>query len=104
MFRNYETDFWLTCYKDAVEQLNETTSQPINLFVKREAYIAADYANKNINVQELRGAANEVSSGDYILVNTRTNEDEDHTSFKNAPTVIEIKRGDATFCIIRKIP
>ena len=103
-FRNYETDFWLTCYKDAVEQLDETTTHPIKLFVKREAYIAATYANENINVQDLRGAANKVTSGDYVLVNTRTNEDEDHTSFKNAPTVIEIKRGDATFCIIRKIP
>jgi len=101
-FRSYETDFWLTCYKDAVEELNETTTQPINLFVKREAYIAANYANKNINVQELRGAINEVSSGDYVLVNTRTNED--RSTFKDAPTVIEIKRGDATFCIIRKIP
>jgi len=104
VFRSYETDFWLTCYKDAVEELNGQTNAPINLFVKREAYIAATYANKNINVQDLRGAANEVSSGDYILVNTRTNEDQDHTAFKDAPTVIEIKRGNATFCIIRKIP
>ncbi len=101
-FRNYETDFWLTCYKDAVEELNETTTLPINLFIKREAYIAATYANDNINVRDLRGAANEVTSGDYVLVNTRTNED--RTTFKDAPTVIEIKRGDAAFCIIRQIP
>jgi len=104
VFRNYETDFWLTCYKDAVEELNDQTNAPINLFVKREAYIAATYANKNINVQDLRGAANEVSSGDYVLANTRTNEDQDHTTFKDALAVIEIKRGAATFCIIRKIP
>lgn len=102
VFRNYETDFWLTCYKDAVEELNNKTSAPINLFVKREAEVAAPYANKNVNVQDLRGEANEVASGDYILVNTRTNED--RPTFKDAPTVIEVKRGDATFCIIRQIP
>jgi len=101
-FRNYETDFWLTCYKDAVEELNTKTSDPINLFVKREAYIAAMYASKNIAVQDLRGAANEVTSGDYVLVNTRTNED--RSTFRDAPIVIEVKRGDATFCIIRQIP
>jgi len=102
VFRNYETDYWLTCYKEAVEGLNNSTSEPINLFVKREAYIAAGYTNNSTNVQDLRGAANEVTSGDYVLVNTRTNED--RSTFKEAPIVIEVKRGEATFCIIRQIP
>ena len=101
-FRKYETDYWLTCYKDAVEQLNEITSAPINLFVKREAYIAATYANNNINIRDLREATDQVQAGDYVLVNTRTNED--RSTFKDAHIVIEIKRGNATFCIIRQIP
>ncbi|MBK9926432.1 MAG: hypothetical protein IPP66_14245 [Anaerolineales bacterium] len=101
-FRNYETEFWLTCYKDAVEQLDEQITTPVNLYVKREAYIAAPYATDNITVIDLRGAMNQVRSGDYVLVNTRTNEDQ--STFKDAPTVIEIKRGDATFCIVRQIP
>ena len=102
VFREYETDYWLTCYKEAVEQLNATTSAPINLFVKREAYIAATYANNNISVQDLRGAADQVQAGDYVLINTRTNEDK--STFKDTPVVIEIKRGEVTFCIIRQIP
>jgi hypothetical protein len=101
-FRNYETDYWLTCYKDAVEQLNKTTSAPSDLFVKREAYVAAPYANGNINIRDLRGATDQVQAGDYILVNTRTNED--RSIFKTAPIVIEIERGKATFCIVRQIP
>ncbi|MEP6896229.1 MAG: hypothetical protein ABI986_11540, partial [Chloroflexota bacterium] len=28
-FRNYETDYWLTCYKEAVEELKATTTSPI---------------------------------------------------------------------------
>lgn len=101
-FREYETDYWLTCYKEAVEQLNQTTAAPINLFIKREAYIAATYANNNITVRDLRDATDQVRSGDYVLINTRTNEDK--STFKDAPVVIEIKRGEATFCIIRQIP
>jgi len=101
-FRNYETDYWLTCYKDAVEELNTLTTEPVNLFVKREPYIAAFFANENISIQNLRTAFNEVQSGDYVLVNTRTNEDK--STFKDAPVVIETKRGNATFCIVRKIP
>jgi hypothetical protein len=102
VFRTYETDYWLTCYKDAVEQLNLLVTDPANLYVHREAYIAAYYANENIKVQELRGELNEVKSGDFILVNTRTNED--RKVFKDAPIVLQIAREDATFCIVRQIP
>ena len=101
-FRKYETEYWLTCYKEAVEQLNETISAPINLIVKREAYVAAVYANDNINILDLRDEATKVESGDYVLVNSRTNED--HATLKGAPIVIEIKRGNATFCIIKGNP
>jgi hypothetical protein len=101
-FRKYETDYWLTCYKDAVQQLNDITSQPVRLFVKREAYVAAPYANANIRVLDLRNTTEQVQSGDYVLVNTRLNDD--HSTFRDALNVIEIKRGHATFCFVRQIP
>jgi hypothetical protein len=102
VFRKYETEYWLTCYKEAVEELNNKTSEPIDLYVNREAYIAAAYADENIRALELRGAYDQVSSGDYILVNTRTNED--LFTFEDAPTAVQVKRGGATFCFIRQIP
>jgi hypothetical protein len=102
VFRRYETDYWLTCYKEAVEKLNQTVSNPADLYVHREAYIAAYYANNNINVQELRGALDEVKPGDFILVNTRTNED--RKVFNEAPIVLQVARGDAIFCTMRQIP
>ncbi|HSJ86380.1 MAG TPA: hypothetical protein VK909_04155 [Anaerolineales bacterium] len=100
-FRNYETDYWLTCYKDAVRRLN-LTYDPARLYVHREAYIAAYYANKNITVKELRGAASEVQRGDYVLVNTRTNED--RRIWKDVLPLIQIQRGKALFCMIKKVP
>lgn len=102
VFRQYETDYWLTCYKEAVEDLNQTSDQPINLYVHREAYIAAYYADENINVQNLRGALAEVKPGDYVLVNTRTNED--RRVFRDAPPVLQVGRGDAIFCMVKQIP
>jgi len=101
-FRNYETDYWLTCYKEAVEHLDEMLGKPINLYVHREAYIAAYYADENITVHELRGALGNVKSGDHVLVNTRTNED--LRVFKDAPPLLQIGRGDALFCTIKQIP
>jgi hypothetical protein len=101
-FRQYETDYWLTCYRDAVEQLNHLTSEPVRLFVKREAYVARPYANANINVLDLRETTEPVQSGDFVLVNTRLNDD--RSTFRDAFNVIEIKRGNATFCFVRQIP
>jgi hypothetical protein len=101
-FRRYETDYWLTCYKEAVETLNRTVDTPSNLFVHREAYIADYYATKNITVHELRGALDEVQAGDYVLVNTRTNED--RRIFKEATPILQTRRGQAILCQIKQIP
>jgi len=101
-FRNYETDYWLTCYKEAVEILNQATDTPTTLYVHREAYIAAYYAGENVVVQDLRGASANVKSGDIVLVNTRTNED--RKVFKGAPVMLKIGRGNAIFCMVKQIP
>ena len=100
-FRNYETDYWLTCYKEALEELN-SSPESVNLYVHREAYIADYYANSNIHAHELRGAANEVKSGDYVLVNTRTNED--RRILKAVSPTIQIGRGKAIFCVLKRVP
>jgi len=101
-FRQYETDYWLTCYKEAVERLERKIDAPIKLYVHREAYIADYYARENVAVRDLRGALDEVQPGDYVLTNSRTNED--RRIFKDAPAVIEVRRGEAVFCQIKQIP
>ena len=101
-FRNYETDYWLTCYKESVQQLEEDLKEPYTLYVHREGYIARYYASAVTTVHELRGALNEVRSGDYVLINTRTNED--RRVFKDAPVILQIGRGDAVFCVTKEIP
>ncbi|NWG06392.1 MAG: hypothetical protein HXY35_06855 [Chloroflexi bacterium] len=102
VFREYETEYWLTCYKEAVGKINQEYTELLNLYVNREAYIAAYYANDNINALELKGALKDVRTGDFILVNSRTNED--RKIFKDAPEIIRVTRGNATFCVIKQIP
>jgi hypothetical protein len=102
VFRQYETDYWLTCYKEAVERLEETLDTPIVLYVHREAYIADYYADERIAVHELRGAVDRVRPGDFVLINTRTNED--RRVFKEAPPALQVGRDHAIFCEIKQIP
>ena len=99
-FRVYETDYWLTCYKEAVEQIQPEGR--VNLFVRREPYIAARYASANIIVRDYRAEFSQIASDDLVLVNTRTNED--RKTVHDAPTVIEVGRGGATFCVVKQVP
>lgn len=101
-FRTYETDYWLTCYKDAVQALNEKVDSPVRLFIKREAYLAEPFASENVQVFPLNNPPVEIRSGDYVLANSRTNDN--LTTYPKAPIVIEISRVGAKFCTIRQIP
>lgn len=101
-FRSYETDYWLTCYREAVLKLDASTADPATLYVHREAEVAQPYAARNITVLDQRGSLADIGSGDFVLVNTRTNEDRE--AFRDAPVVLSVGRAGATFCIIKRIP
>jgi 4-amino-4-deoxy-L-arabinose transferase-like glycosyltransferase len=102
VFRHYETDYWLTCYKQAVEEFNRLESQPVNLYVHREPEVAAPYAASNVKILDERYLLDQIKPGDFILVNTRTNEDQH--DFHGDPIVLSLGRAGAAFCVIKKVP
>ena len=102
VFRNYETEYWLTCYREAVLGLEQIAEPGAQLFVRREPYIAAYYADSNITIRDFRTEQKDMKSGDYYLVNTRSNED--LKSLSDAPTVLEVSRLGATFCVVKQVP
>ncbi|HEY9151777.1 MAG TPA: glycosyltransferase family 39 protein [Anaerolineales bacterium] len=102
VFRHYETDYWLTCYKQAVEEFNPLETGPVNLYVHREPEVAAPYAASNVKILDERYTFNQIKPGDFVLVNTRTNEDQH--DFHGAPIVLSVGRAGATFCVIKKVP
>ncbi|HUH98011.1 MAG TPA: hypothetical protein VLZ89_11665 [Anaerolineales bacterium] len=102
VFRHYETDYWLTCYKQAVEEFDQLESRPVNLYIHREPEVAAPYAAPNVKILDERGALNQIGPGDFVLVNTRTNEDQH--DFHGDPIVVSVGRAGATFCVIKKVP
>lgn len=102
VFREYETEYWLTCYREAVLELNQIAPLGTQLFVRREPYIAAYYADPDITIRDFRTEQKDMKSGDYYLVNTRSNEDLKFLS--DEPAVIEVARQGATFCVIKQVP
>ena len=95
---NFETEYWLTCYKEAMrdfEALNEGQETP--LIIYREERNAAYYATPNIQLVDKYP----LEPGDYLLLSARL--DEVHAIQKKSPNVVEVGRDGATFCAIREI-
>ena len=95
----YETDYWLTCYKEAMEQLALVAKEPATLFIKRGLYLASYYAPENILVRDLKHKL--VKPGDYLLVFSRDNPALQNLADKRDYT-IRIERDGAVFCEIRE--
>ena len=100
-FRLFETDYWLTCYKEAVETYQADGATPVNIYVKREPYIAAYYAEERIIILDYRTQFSLISPGDLVLVNTRSNEDL-HT-FRDSPSIVTVGRMGADFCYLKQV-
>ncbi|MBT3321849.1 MAG: hypothetical protein HN392_06150 [Anaerolineae bacterium] len=95
----FETDYWLTCYKEALQSFNEFAPNGETLIIHREPRIATYYAAENTDIVELRGYS--LKAGDYLLVSARLNAREIIERY--SPDIISIKRDGATFCVIKEI-
>jgi 4-amino-4-deoxy-L-arabinose transferase-like glycosyltransferase len=101
VFRHYETDYWLTCYKQAIEEFNQLEPQPVTLVVHREPGVVLPYIASNVRILVERTQSGQIKPGDFLLVNTRTNED--MRDFHGAPYLLTVGRAGATFCVIKEI-
>jgi len=95
----YETDYWLTCYKDAVEELAASTDESVDLYVRREFYIAQYYAPENVNVYDFARKA--VQPGNYVLWSARAEPGVQALSEENFYS-LTVEREGAIFCAIQR--
>jgi hypothetical protein len=102
VFRSFETDYWLTCYKESLLTLDRTVTAREDVFVRREPMIATYYSGSKLTVRDYRTESADVAAGDYILVNTRSNED--LSTARDAPVVFRVGRAGATFCVVKRVP
>lgn len=94
----FETDYWLTCYKQAMEEANPLAIFNPILFVRREGYIASYYAAPGITVIDGSTIQATPQVGDYILMGSRA--DPSIQKYSGNRNMIVIERQGAVFCII----
>jgi MFS family permease len=102
VFRRFETDYWLTCYKDLVPQLKKNPDGPENLYVLRQPANAGYYAPGGFLIKRYEPDEPQVTSGDYLLLTTRSNMDLIHQP--EAPVVLQVEKNGAVLCVIKQIP
>lgn len=98
-FRQYETEYWLTCYKEAFDYLNAQSGRPV--FVLRNLLLARAYARPGLDVNFIPDDS-PMPGGSLVLLTTRTNSDQ--FTLPDAPVVHDIRRAGAVFCVIKQIP
>jgi hypothetical protein len=101
-FRRYETDYWLTCYRELMNELNGSAPAGSTLFVHRQPSIAETYAAPGIEVERYDPDDDQTFSGSLLLLTTRANVDLDN--YPDAPELLSVGRDGAVFCLVREIP
>jgi hypothetical protein len=101
-FRSYETDYWLTCYKETIERLQTEGEAPTALFVLRQPSLARQYAPDGWDVEPFEPEDDRTTAGSLILLTTRSNVDE--RIHPGDPVVLSVGRLGATFCVVRQVP
>jgi hypothetical protein len=101
-YRRYETDFWLTCYKELVAQVNEQVTPGTTLFVHRQPSIAQDYALPEIIIERFDKDDDRTFPGSLLLLTTRANVD--LSIHPEAPIILSAGREGAVFCLVKEIP
>ena len=99
-FRSFETEYWLTCYKEAVEwaRVNDPNS---TLHIQRE-FPLAQYYGQGMNLKNLEQETEaDVQSGDLLLFHTRGDLDI-RSIYRKMPVIHTIGRDGAEFCLIKQ--
>jgi hypothetical protein len=99
-FRRFETDFWLTCYKEALEQIHKSQPDATKVYVLRNPDLANEDAQGILAVEDYWPVRDQIPKGSLILLTTRFDDDLNVRYYE--PLVLSVGRKGADFCIVRQ--
>jgi hypothetical protein len=99
-FRKYENDYWLTCYREAMQPFEPIAALSPNVYVMRQPNLAGIYAVDGVSIFPYK-STDQLQHGDYILLSTRSNQDQ--TSQQPADVRWTIGREGAEYCIVKQV-
>ena len=101
-YRSYETDYWLTCYKDSLEWLR--ANQPGKTIHIQREFPLASYYGQGLALKDLAPEKEvDLQPGDMLLFSTRADLDE-RSIYRKVPVIHSIGRQGADFCLVKEQP
>jgi hypothetical protein len=95
----FETDYWLTSYREAAEYVNENASPNAAIWVQGPGHLFTPFARPDLTINSW-SHYEPVESYEYVIVSSRL--DEGETSYPDAEIIHRIMRGDAILTVIKK--
>jgi hypothetical protein len=99
-FRRFETDFWLTCYKEALEEIQKTRPDVSKVYVMRNPDLAAQDAGDSLTIEDFWPVKDQIPEGSLMLFTTRFDDDLNIRYYE--PLVLSVGRDGGEFCIVRQ--
>jgi hypothetical protein len=97
---DFETDYWLTCYKEALGYFDPSSRFVNTLVVPREGYIARFYALEGVEIVDASQGPHSPVPGEYVLLAARANPLIQR--YRGQTELTLIGRDNAIFCVIEK--
>jgi hypothetical protein len=95
----FETDYWVTSYREAAEYLNRIAPPNANIWVEGPDQLFALFAREDLKIYS-SGEVERADRYEYVVTITRYNFDK--TVYPDAEVVHKIMRGDAVLTVIKK--
>jgi len=97
---NFETDYWLTSYREGTVYLNENAPKGARILAWGAGYNVTDNARKDLFVWDFSSDDLE-ENYDYAVITTRF---DSHLSlFPNAETVFEVRKDGVILAVVKKL-
>jgi hypothetical protein len=97
-FRNYETDYWMTSYREAAEFLNQNAPPKSKIYVWSTNRIAKKYFNRNdLSIKSYDNTC----TADYAIIPTRY--DTDLTVYPDDPVIYQVEKDHAVFMVVKQL-
>jgi hypothetical protein len=100
-FRRYETDYWLTCYKEVFDQLNKNHENQHKIYIHKNKYLASQYAGNGLQLEQFVPDLDTTAPGDLLLLSSRSNYDRQY--HVDDPSLITIAVDGAVFCTVKRV-
>jgi hypothetical protein len=101
-FRRYETDYWVTSYREAAEYLNAHAPPGSQVVVWGADHIVKNYARDDLVISDYRKESRNPDPGqDFAVISTRHSKD--LTLYSGAPVVFQVSRAGAIFVVVKRL-